>query len=341
MTFPPSPSLNAYWQKLLAPYMRAHNGKAIFQLVTTAGLFAGTWLLMLWSLELSYWLTLALALPAVGLFTRLFIFQHDCGHGSFFRSRRANNALGAVLGVLTLTPYRYWRRTHAIHHATSGDLDHRTFGEVDTLTVAEYRQRSRWGRLRYRLYRHPFVLFVVGPAYQFVLKHRLPFDMPLAWRQEWASVMWTNAGIVALALAAWGVLGLERFLLVQLPITLLGGAIGVWLFYVQHQFEDTYWRVHPEWDFHRAGIEGSSFYDLPRVLHWFTGNIGFHHVHHLASRIPNYRLAECFRKVAELRQVTRLTFWSSLKCLRLRLWDEQNRRLVGFRELRRLTTAFD
>jgi len=291
---------------------------------------------MAYSLSWSYGLTLLLAVPTVGLLTRLFIFQHDCGHGSFFRSRRANNALGGVLGVLTLTPYRYWRRTHAIHHATSGDLDRRTFGDIKTLTVEEYRALTGFGRLKYRLYRHPLTLFVVGPIWQFFLKHRLPLDMPRSWKREWASVHWTNAGLLLGAgLGCW-IFGWKVFLLVQIPISLLSGVLGIWLFYVQHQFEDTYWRKNPDWSFERAGIEGSSYYELPRWLHWFTGNIGYHHVHHLASRIPNYHLPRCFRTVQELHGVTRLTLWSSLRCARLRLWDEASQRLISFGELRRL-----
>jgi omega-6 fatty acid desaturase (delta-12 desaturase) len=336
---PPSDSLSRYWNRLLAQYADANNRKAAFQLLTTGALFALNWYLMLRSLSGPYWITLLLAVPAVGLLTRLFIFQHDCGHGSFFRSRKANNAVGALLGILTLTPYRYWRRTHAIHHATSGDLDRRTFGDVATLTVKEYLSRSRWGRLKYRLYRNPFVLLVLGSPYQFFLKHRFPLDLPLAWKKEWASVMWTNLGIAAAVALAWKWIGLEQLLLVQLPISLFGGALGIWLFYIQHQFEDTYWREHPDWSFHRAGIEGSSFYDLPRVLHWFTGNIGYHHVHHLDSRIPNYRLAECYRQVGELHQVTRLTLRKSLHCARLHLWDEHQQRLVSFRHLRTLTAG--
>jgi omega-6 fatty acid desaturase (delta-12 desaturase) len=325
-----------YWSRLLAPYTRPVDRKAWFQLLTTGALFALNWYLMLLSLRGPYWVTLLAALPAAGLLTRLFIFQHDCGHGAFFRSRVANNTIGGMLGVLTLMPYWYWRRTHAVHHGAAGDLDRRGLGDIATLTVREYLELSRWGRLKYRVYRNPLVLLVFGPSIQFILKHRLPLGIPRTWKREWASVMWTNLGLAIVTALAWVLIGIDRFLLVQVPITLISGALGVWLFYVQHQFEDTYWREHPEWEFHRAAIEGSSFYDLPALLHWFTGNIGFHHIHHLASRIPNYRLNECFRRVPELQRVTRLTILSSLRCARLHLWDEDEGRLVGFRQLRAL-----
>jgi len=323
-----------YWNKLLAPYSKADNRKAWFQVATTGLLFAATWLLMLWSLDVSYWLTLLLALPAAGLQIRLFIFQHDCGHGSFFGSTKLNNALGGIIGVLMLTPYHYWQRTHAIHHATAGDLDRRSFGDVETLTVNEYLALSRWRRVGYRLYRNPFVLFLLGPIFQFIIKHRLPLDVPRSWKRERASVLKTNLALLAILIVAWLTIGIKSLLLIQLPITFLSGAIGMWLFYVQHQFEDTYWRNNPEWSFYDAGIQGSSFYDIPAVLHWFTVNIGFHHVHHLASRIPNYRLKQCFYEIPELQRVTRLTIFQSLRSARLHLWDEAEKRLVGFRALR-------
>lgn len=324
------------WNQILAPYKKAHLGRALFQLLTTAGLFALGWYLMLRSLEVSYWITLALSIPMAGLLTRLFIFQHDCGHGSFFRSPRANHAVGFLLGVVTLTPYQYWRRTHAIHHATSGDLDHRDFGDIDTLTVDEYLALSWAGRLRYRLYRNILVLLLVAPMFQFGVKHRLPLDAPFTWKKEWVSILWTNLALAGVFVLAHFTIGIPALLWVQLPILVVGGALGIWLFYVQHQFEDTYWENHPEWDFHRAGIEGSSFLDLPPVLHWFTGNIGYHHIHHLSSRIPNYYLPRCMAEVPELGHVTRLSLWTALVCARLKLWDEEAKRLIGFRELRAL-----
>jgi len=329
-------SATRYWNRKLAPFSQADNKRAAGQLLGTVGLFIPLWYLMYRSLEVSYGITLLLAIPQAFLFVRLFIFQHDCGHGSFFRSMKANHRLGAVLGLLSLMPYRYWRRTHAVHHATSGDLDHREFGDVHTLTVDEYRALSKWGRLGYRLYRNMFVLLVLGPIYQFILKYRLPLDTPRRWKREWASVMWTNLGLALIVLAAWQTIGLKAFFMVQLPINILGGSLGIWLFYAQHQFEDTYWREHPEWDVHRAGIEGSSFYDLGGFLHWCTGNIGFHHIHHLASKIPNYNLARAYQAVPELQNVTRLTIWSSLKCARLHLWEPNSKRLIGFRQLRSL-----
>ncbi|MHC4973075.1 MAG: fatty acid desaturase [Planctomycetota bacterium] len=333
MPSPPTTDVSRYWNRLLAKYATADDGKATFQLLTTATLFALTWYLMLVSLRGPYWVTLLLALPAAGLHARLFIFQHDCGHGSFFRSSRANNIVGTLIGVLTLTPYWYWRRTHSIHHATQGNLDRREWGELDTLTVREYVALSSWGRLGYRTYRHPFVLFVLGGLYMFVLRHRFPFGIPASWKKEWSSVMVTNLAIAAVVVLAWQTIGLERFLLVHAPIVLLVGCVGIWLFYIQHQFEDTYWRREPEWNFHRAAMAGASYYDLPRILHWFTGNIGLHHIHHLSSRIPNYKLQACLREVPETRHATRLTLWSSLRCARLRLWDEERKRLVGFGDL--------
>ncbi|MBP1643873.1 MAG: fatty acid desaturase family protein [Acidobacteria bacterium] len=321
------------WRKLLAPYKRPSWRHASIQLLNSALPFGLLWALMATLAGRSYLLTLLLAVPASFFFVRLFIIQHDCGHGSFFPSRRANNLLGGVLGVVTLFPYGYWKKTHAIHHATSGNLDDREFGDIVTLTVREYRALSPMARFGYRLYRNPLVMLGVGPFYQFVIKHRFPFDIPFAWKREWRSVLGTNVALAAVVTALGLTVGWKTFALVQLPIIVVAGAIGVWLFYVQHQFEDTYWEHEEAWDFYRAGAHGSSFYDLGRIGHWLTGNIGYHHIHHLASQIPNYRLAACFRDNPEMQRVTRLTVRDSLRCARLVLWDEERRTMVPFRSL--------
>jgi omega-6 fatty acid desaturase (delta-12 desaturase) len=318
------------WVKALAPYREPSLGRSLAELAVTAVPFVILWLLMLLSLRYSYWLCLLLAVPAAGFVVRLFMIQHDCGHGSFFRRRRANDWLGRVIGVLTLTPYGYWRRTHAMHHATSGHLDRRGTGDVDTLTVREYQSLPAWRRARYRLKRHPLVLLGLGPFYLFVLSHRLPLHLMRAGRDPWVSVMSTNLAIAAVIGVLVALVGVRDFLLVQAPITLLASSAGVWLFYVQHQFEHTYWERKPDWNLHDGALQGSSHYDLPPVLRWFTANIGIHHVHHLASRIPCYRLAEALHEHPELRSVSRLTLTESFRCLRLALWDEDQRRLVGF-----------
>jgi len=321
---------------ILAPYREPQLRRALSQLANSAIPFALLWAAMLYSIDYGYWITLLLAIPASGFLLRLFMIQHDCGHGSFFKLRMANDMVGGAIGVLTLVPYRYWRKTHAIHHKTSGDLDHRSFGDIDTLTVNEYLALSKLKRLRYRLYRNPFILLILGPAYQLILKHRFPADIPRSWKREWASVHKTNLALLAILILAWQTIGLQRLLMVQLPISLLSGSIGIWLFYIQHQFEDTYWRHHKEWDFIDAGIRGSSHYDLPKILQWFTANIGLHHIHHLSSRIPNYRLQKCCDENEQLRRVTRVTLGQSFKCLLLSLWDEEQGGLVGFRHLKTL-----
>ncbi len=305
----------------------------------TIGIFLLLWLAMWLSLDLGYWLTLLLAVPTAGLLVRLFIIQHDCGHGSLFRSRRINNLVGRVLGVVTLTPYDYWRRTHATHHATSGNLDRRGVGDIETMTVQEYQACSRWRRLVYRAYRHPLVLFGIGPTYLFVLKHRLPFDMPLLHKGPWLSVLATNIAIVGLTIILAAAIGLTDLLMVHMPVILLASSIGVWMFFVQHQFEDADWQRKEAWNFHRAAFKGSSFYRLPKILQWFSASIGLHHVHHLCSKIPNYRLQESLDQVAELRAVKPLTLLASLKCARLALWDEEAQRMVRFRDLRSRATT--
>ncbi len=323
------------WNALLATY-KPDTRRSVLQLALSAVLFAATWFLMYAVHDTAYWLTLLLAVPAAFFLIRLFIIQHDCGHGSFFRSAKVADAVGSLIGVLSLTPYHYWKKTHAIHHATSGNLEHRGFGDIDTKTVEEYLALSRWGRFQYRIYRHWIVLFFVGAALHFLVKHRIPTIVPREWKRERWSILWTDIVLAGLVLTAGLLIGFKDLLMIQLPLTLMACTLGVWLFYVQHQFEPTYWEHDMDWRYSAAALEGSSFYKLPKVLHWLTGNIGFHHIHHLNARIPNYRLAEVFRNHPELNvRVTQLTLRESLRSARMTLWDEQNRRLIGFGELKR------
>jgi len=318
------------WSARLAPFRHPDLARSIWQLSSTMVLFIAGWLLMYASLRISYWVTLLLAVPTGFMVIRLFIIQHDCGHGSFFKSTRAADAVGRVLGVLTMTPYSYWKRTHAMHHATSGNLDHRGFGDINTLTVREYLAKTPVQRLKYRLYRHPLILFVIGPSFHFMLVHRVPGIVPREWRRERRSILGTNVSLAAVVIGMGLLVGFKAFLLVHLPLMAMTASLGVWLFYVQHQFEPTYWEHDEGWSYDSAALEGSSHYELPRVLRWLTGNIGLHHVHHLNSRIPNYRLQRVLDDVPELQTATRITLWQSLRCASLALWDERTRTLVPF-----------
>ena len=265
---------------------------------------------------------------------RVFIIHHDCGHGSFFKSRMANDVLGFITGVLTFTPYYQWRGEHALHHSTAGDLDRRGTGDVWTLTVQEYLESSRWNRFLYRLARNPVVLFVIAPLFLFIVKHR--FTSPKASRRERHSVYWTNLAVLALATGLSLIFGLKAYLVIQLTAMMVAGSAGVWLFYVQHQFEGVYWERRGAWDYTAAALQGSSFYKLPKVLQWFSGNIGFHHIHHLSSRIPNYNLEKCHDASPLFQSVKAVTLFPSFKSFTFRLWDEQRRKLVGYRHLRDL-----
>jgi omega-6 fatty acid desaturase (delta-12 desaturase) len=322
------------WTRILARYREPSNARGIVEIGITLVPLFGLWVLIWATLDLGYWLSLLLAVPAAGFLVRMFMIQHDCGHGSFFRHRLANDWVGRVIGVLTLTPYDFWQRTHAMHHAGSGNLDRRGFGDIDTLTVREYQALGFRGRLRYRLYRHPAVMFGIGPAYLFVFRHRLPIGLMHSGWGPWLSAMATNLSIALVVAVLIWLIGVKAFLLVHMPIILLAASIGVWLFYVQHQFEGTTWDHNADWSRPEAALHGSSYYDLPGPLRWFTANIGMHHVHHLCSRIPSYRLPQALRDHPELRSIGRLTIWRSIRCVRLVLWDETRRKLVSFREAR-------
>jgi omega-6 fatty acid desaturase (delta-12 desaturase) len=318
----------------LARYREPNPKRSVVEILITAVPFVVLWLSMWLLLPVGYGLYLLLSVPAAGFLVRLFMIQHDCGHGSLFRNRLSNDWVGRVIGVFTMTPYDFWRRAHGVHHASAGNLDLRGIGDIDTLTVDEYLALSRWRRLRYRMYRHPLVMFGIGPTYLFVLRHRLPCGLMRQGWGPWVSTMTTNGAIALVVAATMWAIGIKPFLLVHLPITVLSGAIGVWLFYVQHQFEHTVWLKNQDWSFPTAALYGSSHYDLPGVLRWFTANIGVHHIHHLCSRIPFYRLPLALRNHPDLANVGRLTLGQSLACVRLVLWDETARRLISFGELR-------
>ncbi|MCL4767879.1 MAG: fatty acid desaturase [Hyphomicrobiaceae bacterium] len=320
--------------QILGPYREPNQTRSVLEIAITAGPFVLLWIASWAALSVSYWLSLAIATIAAGFLVRLFMIQHDCGHGALFRKRIANDWVGRVIGVVTLTPYDVWRRNHAIHHASSGNLDRRGIGDIQTLTVREYRALPLWRRLAYRIYRHPVVMFGIGPAYLFMLQHRLPVGLMRAGWRPWITSMGTNLGIALVVILMMWLVGAGTFLLVHLPIMLLASSIGVWLFYVQHQFEDTFWAEGSSWSLPDAALQGSSYYDLPMLLRWMTANIGIHHVHHLYSGIPYYRLPEVLRDHPDLAAVSRMTLTESLRCVRLRLWDESTRRLVSFREAR-------
>lgn len=324
------------WVQILAQYREPNHLRSAWELAVSLGPFLLLWALAWWALSVSYWLTFAISVVNAGFLVRLFAIQHDCGHSAFFRDRRVSDWVGRVLGVVTLTPYDVWRRTHSVHHSTAGNLDKRGMGDVHTLTVQEYRAMPWTGRLVYRLYRNPLVLFGLGPTYLFILQNRVPYGLMRSGWKYWTSAMGTNAVLaLALGLVIWFG-GIMPVLLIFLPTSIIAASVGVWLFYVQHQFEETHWKTDTDWQIHDAALHGSSHYDLPAVLRWFTANIGVHHVHHLYSRIPFYRLTEVLRDHRVLAESQRMTLRDSFSCARLHLWDETTNRLLSFAEARRL-----
>jgi omega-6 fatty acid desaturase (delta-12 desaturase) len=328
------PSEPLAWKAIVARYQKPSVARGVWQIVNTLLPYAGLWYLMYLSLAISYWLVVPLAVVAAGFLVRVFIIHHDCGHHSFFKSRLANDVLGFVTGVLTMTPYYHWRWEHALHHSASGDLDRRGTGDVWTWTVQEYLEASRWKRFAYRLARNPIFLFVIAPLFLFGVQHRFPSRG--ASRRERYSVYWTNVAILGLTLAMGALMGFKTYLLLLLIVMSVSGTAGVWLFYVQHQFDGVYWERGEEWDYTAAALEGSSFYKLPKILQWFSGNIGFHHIHHLSPRIPNYHLEKCHKAEPLFQRVKAITLFASFKSFTFRLWDEQQRKLVGFSHLRTL-----
>jgi omega-6 fatty acid desaturase (delta-12 desaturase) len=320
------------WKDIVAKYQKPVWWSAMWQVVNTLVPYSALWFLMYFSLRVSWWLAVPLAVLAGGFLVRTFIIFHDCGHGSFLASTKANDALGFITGVLTFTPYYHWRWEHAIHHASSGDLDRRGTGDVWTLTVQEYLEASRWKRFAYRLARNPVILFGLAPLYLFLIQQRYPNSKSEG--RERRSVWWTNLALALLAGGLIWVFGLKAYVLLQLIVLVVAGSAGVWLFYVQHQFEGVYWEREKSWDYSLAALQGSSFYKLPKVLQWFSGNIGFHHIHHLSPQIPNYHLEKCHRAEPLFQTVKPVTLFSSFKSFTFRLWDEQRRKLVGYRALR-------
>lgn len=338
----PEPSVqrsSVEWVRILAKYRDPSYARSMFELGVSLVPFLAVWALAWWAMSVSYLLTFGLATLNALFLIRIFCIQHDCGHGSYFKSRDMNDWVGRALGILTLTPYDVWRRSHAIHHSHAGNLDHRGIGDILTLTVEEYHARSWLGKLAYRLYRNPIVTFGIGPAYVFLLENRLPFGYMKSGWQFWVSAMGTNIALAAILGVIYWLGGIMPILLIFLPSSLIASALGVWLFYVQHQFEETHWDHNDDWHMQDAALHGSSHYVMPSVLQWFTANIGVHHVHHLYSRIPFYRLTEVLRDHGELAEAQRLTIMESLKCVKLKLWDENQRRMLTIREADELKPA--
>jgi len=319
------------WQAIVAKYAQPDLKRSLWQAINTLTPYLALFYLSMRSLEISFWLTLPLCILTAGFMVRTFIIFHDCGHGSFFKSQKANDLLGIVTGILTFTPYHRWKHDHAIHHATAGDLDRRGVGDVYTMTVQEYLAAPWWKKTGYRVMRNPIAMFIFGSLIVFVFTQRIP---PSRGKREQASVWWTNLALTVMITIMCLAFGWKAYMIVQLLVLLFGASVGIWLFYVQHNFEGVYWERHSQWDYFKASIQGSSFYKLPAVLQWFSGNIGFHHIHHLGAKIPNYNLPKAYKENPVF-HIKPLTLLSSLKSLRLRLYDEATRKMVGWEVLKR------
>lgn len=328
-----SGELNAWanFNKNIGKYQTPDIWLSIWQIVNTFIPYLGLWVLIVFSLSVSYWLTALLIILAAGFQVRLFIIFHDCGHGSFFKSQKASNIVGIILGVLTFTPYFYWHKKHMKHHATVGNLDKRGDGDVWTMTTEEYLNSSKWKRFQYRVYRHPITMFGVGALYVFLVENRITTKAMN--KKEKQNVYITNLGLIILfAVMSWAI-GFFTFLIIQVAILYIASISGFWLFYLQHQYEDVSWVRNNDWNYREIAIEGSSFVKFPKLLQWFSGNIGFHHIHHINARIPNYKLEKCYKENPIFNEIEPVTFLKSLKTLKLRLWDEKSQKLIGFKDL--------
>lgn len=326
------------WRSIINRYAGPDVRVSLWQVASTLFLLVAGLIFAHWLMEPAPWAAALLVLPLAGLLIRTFVIMHDCSHGSFLPWPKVNDGIGFITGVLTFTPFQQWRREHALHHASSGDLDRRGYGDVTTLTVAEYRALSWFGRFKYRLYRHPFVLFGVGPLHMMILQRFRAPSLASGAKQLW-NVWMTNVALVALTISFGLTVGWKVVLFIYFPAYYLAAAGGIWLFYVQHQFEEAYWERGQEWDYATAAITGSSHLRMPSVLNWFTGHIGLHHVHHLGPKIPNYRLKAAHEENEVFQAAPVLTLRTAFRTLRLTLWDEENRRMIGFRELRQMSRA--
>jgi len=324
---PPDKSKTS-WVKAIAPYQKPVLWRSLWQIANSLGPYMILWFVAYKLLAVSYLASLGVCVLSGGFLIRVFIIAHDCGHGSFFKSRKANAICGSIASTLPQLPYHAWRHEHAVHHAHSGDLDHRGMGDIETLTVDEYLKLGRWERVQYRVYRNPWVMFTIGPIYIFMINYRYwRKDAP---RRVKLSILRTNIALAAITIIGGLVFGFKAYLMIQLPVIYFSGAMGIWMFYMQHQFDGVYWERHEDWGFFDQAVKGSSYYALPKVLQWFSGNIGFHHVHHLGAKVPNYFLEKCHRELELFRDVNPVTLKKSLKCLSFRLYDERGKQLVGF-----------
>ncbi len=327
------------WVNIVAKYHRPQIDKSAWQIITTIIPYLALWYLMYLSLDMGYWLTLLLSVPAALFVIRLFTIQHDCGHTSFFSSQKANDWVGMGCSLFTFVPYHYWRRTHAIHHAATGDLEHRGIGDFYTMTVNEYLGKSTKDRLKYRLYRNPLTMFIIAPVFVFIIGYRFDFLKRKNWHKERRGLFWTNIALLMLAVGMSLTVGWQAYLLIQLPITFIATCIGSWFFFVQHNFEEAYWAKDEAWDYTVAALKGSSYYKLPKVLQWFSGSIGFHHIHHLSPKIPNYLLEKCHNENPMFQTPVTLTLLTGFQSTNLSLWDEERKKMISFRQLKKLQHA--